>query len=129
MVTNMLTKQQLDLIESIELQIAAIEDGTLDLNGNETLTDRLMDLSCQLLSVFRLIRQSQLHSLTEPSYIDSSFNGSHLSARMTVDKLLQEDNVDFDKRETLQHLRENIDNMWSLFTEIYLMFDKFENHS
>jgi Mg2+ and Co2+ transporter CorA len=55
----MLTKQQLDLIDDIENQIAAIEDGTLDLNGNETLTDRLMDLSCQLLSIFRLIRMSK----------------------------------------------------------------------
>lgn len=48
-----LSNEQLIRIGQIEQELAAIEQGYLDmLNGNETVADRLLSLSFELLSFF-----------------------------------------------------------------------------
>ena len=128
-VNNMLTKVTQKLIDKIELEVTSIEEGVFQPDGNETVTDRLIESCSQLLSVLRSIKKFDEKIYTEVETIESSFNHSHLFARMTVDRLLEETNIPEDQKDGLRNVRETLDSMWLHFNDIFSILDQLENHS
>ena len=120
-VNNMLTKVTQKLIDKIELEVTSIEEGVFQPDGNETVTDRLIQLCSQLLFLLRSIKKFDDKIYTELETIESSFNHSHSFARMTVDRLLEETNVAEDQKDGLRNVRETLDSMWLYFNDIFLM--------
>jgi hypothetical protein len=117
----MLTKVTQKLIDKIELEVTSIEEGVFQPDGNETVTDRLIQLCSQLLFLLRSIKKFDDKIYTELETIESSFNHSHSFARMTVDRLLEETNVAEDQKDGLRNVRETLDSMWLYFNDIFLM--------
>ena len=63
-------------------------------------------------------------SLTEPKYIEETFNFVHLSCRMTVDRMLKNPTITEQEKESLTEIREELDRMWELFQEMVEHIDE-----